>query len=291
MSFSLNALSFLMVSVFAIAALGYALGRVTIKGVSLGTAGVFVIALLYGAFFSTQISEMIVHTVPIDGVKRSVTYATEALKIVENLGLVLFVSSVGFIAGPNFFKNMKKNFKSYVFLGFAIILAGALAAIGCIGIGRLIEGGSENFDPKELTAIVTGLLSGALTSTPAFSASKETVAADHTNAVTVGYGIAYLFGVVGVVLFVQLVPRIVHADMNKEREKLLSVSSASPTQNLKNLFRFDDYGYMPFALAAVLGILIGNVKFFHFFSLRISARRALRSPSSSLVPSIPCWPC
>ena len=267
MSFSLNALSFLMVSVFAIAALGYALGRVTVKGVSLGTAGVFVIALLYGAFFSTQISDMIVLTTTVDGVKQSVSYASDALKIVENLGLVLFVSSVGFIAGPNFFKNMKKNFKSYVFLGFAIILAGALAAIGCIGIGRLVEGGSESFDPKELTAIVTGLLSGALTSTPAFSASKETVAADHTNAVTVGYGIAYLFGVVGVVLFVQLIPRIVHADMNKEREKLLSVSSASPTQNLKNLFRFDDYGYMPFALAAVLGILIGNVKFFHFFSL------------------------
>ena len=45
MSFSMNAANFLMLSVFAIAAFGYILGRITIKGISLGTAGVFVIAL------------------------------------------------------------------------------------------------------------------------------------------------------------------------------------------------------------------------------------------------------
>ena len=50
MSFSMNAANFLMLSVFAIAAVGHILGRITIKGISLGTAGVFVIALIYGAF-------------------------------------------------------------------------------------------------------------------------------------------------------------------------------------------------------------------------------------------------
>lgn len=50
---SVTGISFLMFSVFIIAALGYMLGRVTIKGISLGTAGVFVIALLYGAFFAS----------------------------------------------------------------------------------------------------------------------------------------------------------------------------------------------------------------------------------------------
>ena len=29
------------------------------------------------------------------------------------LGLILFVTSVGFIAGPKFFSNMKKNFKLF----------------------------------------------------------------------------------------------------------------------------------------------------------------------------------
>lgn len=259
MSFSINAASFLMLSVFAIAAFGYILGRITIKGISLGTAGVFVIALIYGGFFGVHFNSKFVI--------EEVNYASQALKIVENLGLVFFVTSVGFIAGPNFFKNMKKNFKSYVLLGFVIIFSGGLAAVLCIFVGRLIESGTPGYDPKQLTAIVTGLLSGALTSTPAFSATKEAVSAQYQDAVTVGYGIAYLFGVIGVVLFVQLMPRIVHADMAEEVRKITHVETGDVAKFKGRLLEFDDFGFTPFAVAAVLGILLGSVKFFNFFSL------------------------
>ena len=256
MSFTMNAANFLMLSVFAIAAFGYILGRITIKGISLGTAGVFVIALIYGGFFSVFFNSRFVI--------EEVNYASQALKIVENLGLVFFVTSVGFIAGPNFFKNMKKNFKSYVLLGLVIILSGGIAAIACILIGRVLESGT---DPKQLTAIITGLLSGSLTSTPAFSATKEAVAAQYQDAVTVGYGIAYLFGVIGVVLFVQLMPRIVHADMAEEVRKITHVETGDVAKFKGKLLEFDDFGFTPFAAAAVLGILIGSVRFFGFFSL------------------------
>ena len=256
MSFTMNAANFLMLSVFAIAAFGYILGRITIKGISLGTAGVFVIALIYGGFFGVFFNSRFVI--------EEVNYASQALKIVENLGLVFFVTSVGFIAGPNFFKNMKKNFKSYVLLGLVIILSGGIAAIACILIGRVLESGT---DPKQLTAIITGLLSGSLTSTPAFSATKEAVAAQYQDAVTVGYGIAYLFGVIGVVLFVQLMPRIVHADMAEEVRKITHVETSDVAKFKGKLLEFDDFGFTPFAAAAVLGILIGSVRFFGFFSL------------------------
>ena len=256
MSFTMNAANFLMLSVFAIAAFGYILGRITIKGISLGTAGVFVIALIYGGFFGVFFNSRFVI--------EEVNYASQALKIVENLGLVFFVTSVGFIAGPNFFKNMKKNFKSYVLLGLVIILSGGIAAIACILIGRMLESGT---DPKQLTAIITGLLSGSLTSTPAFSATKEAVAAQYRDAVTVGYGIAYLFGVIGVVLFVQLMPRIVHADMAEEVRKITHVETGDVAKFKGKLLEFDDFGFTPFAAAAVLGILIGSVRFFGFFSL------------------------
>ena len=163
-SFSLGSVSFLLISVFIIATLGYMLGRITIKGVSLGTAGVFIVALAYGAIFGPEFTERIRIG--------EVAYASEALKTVENLGLILFVTSVGFIAGPNFFKNMKKNFKSYVLLGLVIILTGGVATVACVYIDRLLEAGN-NTDPGQITAIITGILSGALTSTPAFSATKE----------------------------------------------------------------------------------------------------------------------
>ena len=115
----IKGVTFLMFSIFAIIAVGYALGRITIKGVSLGDAAVFIVALVFGALFYENLEAQLT----VKSLLGEVSYAGNALKIVEALGLVLFVTSVGFIAGPKFFGNMKKNFKSYVLLGFIIILA------------------------------------------------------------------------------------------------------------------------------------------------------------------------
>ena len=56
---SIKSISFLVFCVFVIAGLGYLLGRITIKGVSLGTAGVFIVALLFGAFLYTPLANQI----------------------------------------------------------------------------------------------------------------------------------------------------------------------------------------------------------------------------------------
>ena len=257
---SVKTISFLMFSVFAIAAVGYSLGRITVKGVCLGTAGVFITALLYGCFFYEPLSAQLK--------VGEATFVSSALKVVENMGLILFVTAVGFIAGPNFVGNFKRNFKSYVLLGLVITLVGGLTCVGCIFVGRNF---TDLTDP-ELTAMLVGLLSGSLTSTPAFSAAKATVAemaADEAagaaleSIVSVGHGIAYLFGVVGVVLFVQIVPKMLHADMAQER-KLLSQGSKESRKLPQGLIEMDDFGFMPFALAAVLGILVGSVKFGNF---------------------------
>lgn len=150
---SIHAVSFLTLSVFAIAALGYILGRITVKGVDLGTAGVFVIALLYGCFFYSNLTHELTMT--------DETFVKEALKNVDNIGLVLFVTSVGFIAGPTFFKNLKKNFKSYVCLGLIIILSASIVCVICITLGK----GDTVHEHEEFKAILVGLLSGALTTT------------------------------------------------------------------------------------------------------------------------------
>lgn len=248
---SITSITFLMFSIFVITAVGYSLGRITIKGVDLGTAGVFIIALLYGAIFSKVLDGTLVQTIG----DQSAAYTTNALKIVENIGLILFVTSVGFIAGPNFFKNLKKNFKSYIVLGLVIILAGTLTCVGCYLLGK----GSEN-DSKEFSAMLVGLLSGSLTSTPAFSAAKATVASEYENAVTVGHGIAYLFGVIGVVLFVQIIPKISKANMADERAKIQIVDTGKAKEYKGKLINMDGFGFMAFALAAFIGIFIGSIK-------------------------------
>ncbi len=249
---SITGISFLMLSVFVIAVVGYALGRITIKGVSLGTAGVFIVALLYGALFSDTISQTVTQKLA-DGTAADIS--SNALKIVENVGLIFFVTAVGFIAGPNFFKDLKKNYKSYILLGLIIIISGGLTCVGCYFVGK----GAES-DPKEFVAMLVGILSGALTSTPAFSAAKATVAPQYEDAVTVGHGIAYLFGVVGVVLFVQLIPKLTKANMEEERKKLVIAESGDKKEYKGKLINMDGFGLMAFALAAVIGLFIGAIK-------------------------------
>ena len=244
----ITGITFFMFALFAIILVGFAIGRITIKGISLGDAGVFIVALLFGCLFWGALDAQLPG------------YAEKALKVVESLGLILFVTSVGFIAGPKFFGNFKRNFKSYVVLALVVILAGGLAAVGCIYFGRGVMGETNH---EEFTAMIVGLLSGSLTSTPAFSAAKATVDAAYEGAVSVGHGIAYIFGVIGVVLFVQIVPKLSRANMDEERARLVVSQEAGETKEkkgLRKLIDLDGHGFAAFALAAVVGVFVGMIK-------------------------------
>ena len=253
---SISNISTLLFVVFAVLAVGYALGRITVKGISLGDAGVFIIALVCGAlFFSVNDFGQLVFAA-----SAKVYDFSSGLSIIESLGLVLFVTSVGYIAGPKFFGNFKRNFKSYVLLGVVIILAGGLSAVACIYAGELVGYGSTIETQDGFVAMIVGLLSGSLTSTPAFSAAKATVAEEYTGLVSVGHGIAYIFGVIGVVLFVQLIPKLTKANMDEERAKLVVKAEETKKSFVGKLFDIDHMGIAAFSFAAILGTFIGQIK-------------------------------
>ena len=102
---------------------------------------------------------------------------------------------------------MKKNFKTYILLGIIIILSGTAIAV----ILSLTSPYGSDF--------WSGILSGALTSTPGYSAAIEATKLKGISDtyVTVGHAIAYPFGVIGVVLFVQLMPKFLKSNMAHER--------------------------------------------------------------------------
>ena len=242
-----------LLSVFVICFIGYAIGSVKVKGLSLGTAGVFLFALLFGYLCTLPGLQ----NVPVLG-KFFMADAGDAkissFKFISNIGLVLFVTAVGSIAGPKFFRDLKKNAKSYLPMGVLIILMGAAVTVAF----ALIPG----IGP----AYATGVLSGALTSTPAFSASQGAIEAllpEQLGLVSLGHAVAYPFGVIGVVLFVQIMPRILKADMAKER-RLITGASAAVDKKKKNapksLKELGEFGFGAFGLAVVLGILLGSVK-------------------------------
>ena len=209
----IKGIPFLMLSSFVCIFLGLLMGRITIKGVSLGSSGVFIIALIYGALFSSHIKSTISQQSK-DG--KNIDISSNGLKILENIGLILFIGSVGFISGPNFFTSLKKNFKSYLIVGLLVILTSTLI---CVVIFYIAKDSEKNVE--EFSVMMVGIFSGALTSTPAFSAAKSSAEGEYESAVTVGYGLAYIFGVIGVVLFVQIVPKILKVDMDIEKELIM----------------------------------------------------------------------
>ena len=252
---SIGNLSVLLLVVFSVLFLGYALGRIKIKGISLGDAGVFLIALLAGAlFFGVNEGGALLLNV-----ESNYDYS-QGLALIESFGLILFVTSVGYMTGPRFVQNLRRNFARYAPLGVLIPLMGGVIAVGCILLGEVVGYGSTIKEQDGFVAMIVGILSGALTSTPAFSAAKATVAAEYMGLVSVGHGIAYIFGVVGKVLFIQLIPRIEKADMEKERALLLPVASADNKKEERKLFSLDAAGLAPFALAAILGTVVGQIK-------------------------------
>ena len=248
---SLGQTPVVLLSVFLICFIGYAIGSIKVKGLNLGTAGVFLFALLFGYLCTLPGLKEI----PILGkfyMENAADAKISSFKFISNIGLVLFVTSVGSIAGPKFFRNLKVNAKSYVPMGALIVFMGAVVTV----LFAMIPGIGPAYS--------TGILSGALTSTPAFSASQgavEAIAPEQLGLVSLGHAVAYPFGVIGVVLFVQIMPRLLKADMSAERNLISAATEeVAEAKKAKKLFALDEFGFGAFGLAVALGILLGSIK-------------------------------
>lgn len=246
----LNAVLSVVFVSFTIATLGYLVGGIKIKGISLGTAGVLLVALVYGVvlsyFPSFKIGEKVINLYNAT-IKSNYSF-------ISNIGTALFVTAVGLIAGPKFFRTLNKNSLAYILNGLLIIVIGGITAWLFL-----------LFDKNLSKEMVVGLLTGGLTSTPGLSSAKEV--AQNQDAVVAGYGIAYLFGVLGVVLFVQIVPRILKVDMEKERETYVAVNAVQIPEAKPGLVKLDPYGFFPFFIAIALGSIIGS---FHIPGINFS---------------------
>lgn len=209
--------------IFLIMVLGYALGHINFFGLKFGASAILIVALFFGHF------------------------GFEVPKFLASLGLVLFLAPIGLMAGPSFMANIKKNGLSFLAISFITV------AIG----GVLIVLVSKFFDID--LALSMGLATGAMTSTSMLGTVKSLTT---SNLPGVGYGIAYAFGVVGVVLIVQLIPRILKVDVEEENKKLILPKDNVNTvkKDFVNLIDFEKNGLFAIALASTLGILLGSIK-------------------------------
>ena len=169
-------------SLFIIIALGYIAGRIKVWGFSLDVAAVIFVALLFGHL----------------GIVMP--------PMLQSIGLVLFIFTVGLQAGPGFFASFKSKGRQYIILACVPVVLSLVVALAMKHLFHLEDN------------LFTGLYCGALSSTPGLS-----VAIDATNgaAITsIAYGITYPFGVLVVILIIKLIPKILRVNLKETYAKL-----------------------------------------------------------------------
>lgn len=176
---------------FLVAGLGYLAGQVRVGGFKLGVAGVLFCGLFVGAWHTEDQAPLRV-----------------APQVLE-LGLILFVYTVGLSSGPGFFRALRLRGLRFNLAVGAALVAGALLTLG---VGRAF-----GLSPGH----VAGVYCGGLTNTPALAAVGQLVASlglPDPQAPAVAYSLSYPFGVAGGLFAFQLFLRVCRVGAARERE-------------------------------------------------------------------------
>jgi putative transport protein len=183
-------------ALFAIAALGLLLSKIKIKGISFGMSSIILVALVFGHFGIVIPAEF------------------------KQIGLILFIYSVGIQVGPGFFDSFNRKSLPLLAVTIVILLSGVIIAfLLCALLG---------YD----TAMTAGLYAGALSSSSGLAAATGTL---HNPAVSVAFGIVYPIGILAVIIFLVLAPKLFNIHINEEEERYIcEIKRQNPELLVKN---------------------------------------------------------
>jgi len=188
---------------FVTAAIGYAVGRIRVKGASLGVAAVLFVGLVIGSFHPD-------------------------LKVPDfafTFGLAVFVYTIGLASGAGFFASFsRKGLRDNLFVLVMLVFA-ALLVLGAAALFAL------------KSTIAAGVFAGSLTNTPALAGVLEIIRSQSPpadveallNEPVVGYSVTYPMGVLGPILAITLVRAIYRVNYRKEAERLSGMALVQKT--------------------------------------------------------------
>lgn len=189
-----------------VAAVGLALGRIKIFGISLGITFVFFAGIMAG-HFGIEINK-------------------DMLSFAQSFGLILFVYTLGLQVGPGFFSSFKKGGIQLNMMALSVIFLGLILTL----VFHKVTGIS--------LSNMMGLLSGAVTNTPVLGAAQQTllqVEPGNTRGVTdmaLACAVAYPLGVVGVILAVVVLKKIFFNEDEAEKSKAMKSSTTNVAEFL-----------------------------------------------------------
>ena len=165
-----------------ICASGLALGKIKIKGVSLGVTFVFFAGIIAGHF--------------------KISIDPQMLAIAQNFGLILYIYALGLQVGPGFFSSFKQGGIKLNLLSIGLLLIGSFMAV-IIHWTTGISAGDT-----------VGLLAGAVTNTPMLGAGQQTLLQmdpDNTqmaNDMAMACAVAYPFGLISMIICVLILKKL-----------------------------------------------------------------------------------
>ncbi|MCG9627208.1 transporter [Vibrio mediterranei] len=236
MSFLFNYLSenpfvFLFLSL----AIGYPLGRITFKGVSLGTtAGTLIVGV---ALALTSFS--------VFGLK------IEEPGLVSDIFLMMFMYAIGMKVGPQFFSGLARGGLDFVVIGLIVVFSNfAIVVIGAKLMGLEPGYAAGIISGSYTVTAVMGVAQSAITSgafVPPAGMSADQVSAN----IAAGYAISYVLSTVLIILLIKYLPSMFGIDpvkAGKDAEK--EFSTGDDNEKLPSTFGFSDVGALPIDVRA-----------------------------------------
>ncbi|MET9255079.1 aspartate-alanine antiporter [Streptomyces sp. NPDC003717] len=175
---------------FASLALGYLVGKLRVGPLTLGgICGTLIVSLLLGAWTKAQVSDD-----------------------VKTVFFALFIFALGYMAGPQFFRNLnRKSLRFFVLCGIELVCVLGIA----LGLAKW-------FDLDVGTA--SGILAGAATESAVVGTATESIGklsnltpsqvTEYQGNVATAYTVCYLFGLITIVLYAsQIMPMLMRINL------------------------------------------------------------------------------
>lgn len=210
--------------------LGMMLGKMKIKGLSLGITNVLFVGIALSAM--------------------GIVIDHRLIGLMKDLGLVLFIFTVGLQVGPSFFASFRKGGIQLNLLAVAIVVLGVLTTIM---ISKL---SGESLD------VMAGVYSGAISSTPGMSAAQQAVSSTGIGSADVianSYAVTYPIGVVGPIVCCILIRSICKVKLEQEPISASEHVASEPLNSIGDQENTIGKSLMVVFAGMCLGVAVGSV--------------------------------
>ncbi|HEY5535508.1 MAG TPA: hypothetical protein VIL99_11340 [Ignavibacteria bacterium] len=252
------------VPMFLAVVTGLLVGRIKIGKFSFGQSGALFTGIVIGWLFYSKycipfmldphdVKKGLIAGAP----KYAQTYLTSGVVPASffTLTLILFIAAVGLLAAKDLAKVIRKYGAKFIVLGAVITGTGALM----VYLATLIFHGQNHF-------AVSGVYTGALTSSPGLAAALEATAKFGKEAqaqVGLGHAIGYAPGAFMIILVMNLFPIIFKIDIEKEKEKFRAEMGSLGEKEVKDKnIKEVSMDVISFFTVCLVGYFVGSINIY-----------------------------